>query len=198
MLVELTNVPQVALPVAQLKEHLRLGSGFADDGVQDGLLAGFLRAALATIEGRTARALIEREFRWTLPRWRGVAFVALPVAPVSAVAEVAVADAAGAESVVPPAAWRLVADAQEPRLAATGAALPAIPPGGSARVDFLAGYGPDFTDLPPDLRQAVMMLAAHYHEYRHDTALVSGCMPFGVTALIDRYRPMRIGAGVRG
>ncbi len=59
---ELSPVPQAELPVAQLKEHLRLGTGFADEAVQDGLLAGDLRAALAAIEGRTAKALIARDF----------------------------------------------------------------------------------------------------------------------------------------
>lgn len=197
MLVELTTVPQVALPVAQLKEHLRLGSGFADDGVQDALLGGFLRAALAAIEARTGKALIEREFRWTVPAWRGVAAADLPVAPVSAIGEVAVVDAAGAETIWPPGAWRLAADAQAPRLVALGGCLPAIPAGGHARVDFLGGYGPDFADLPADLQQAAMLLAAHYHDYRHETALGPGCMPFGVTALTERYRVLRLTTGAR-
>ena len=185
MLVELTTVPQAALPVAQLREHLRLGSGFADDGLQDGLLAGFLRAALSAIEGRTGKALFEREFRWTTYGWRGSEAAALPLAPVSAIAEVAVVDAAGAETVIPPA------------LVTLAAALPVIPTGGAARVDFLGGYGPDWSDLPADLQQAVMLLAAHYYEFRQDTALGAGCMPFGVTALIDRYRAVRLTLGGR-
>jgi uncharacterized phiE125 gp8 family phage protein len=39
------------------------------------------------------------------------------------------------------------------------------------------------------------MLAAHFYEYRHETALGSGCMPFGVTSLIERYRPLRLSLG---
>jgi len=45
------------------------------------------------------------------------------------------------------------------------------------------------------LQQAVMLLSAHYHEFRHDTGLGEGCMPFGVTALIERFRVVRIGGG---
>ena len=41
------------------------------------------------------------------------------------------------------------------------------------------------------------MLAAHYYEYRHETRLGDGCMPFGVSSLIERYRPLRIGLGAR-
>src|SRR6056297_1223845 len=62
MLIEETTVPQSALPLGLFKEHLRLGSGFSDDGLQDGLLEGFLRSAMAAIEGRTSKVLIERDF----------------------------------------------------------------------------------------------------------------------------------------
>jgi len=49
--------------------------------------------------------------------------------------------------------------------------------------------------MPADLAQAVLMLAAHYYEFRSDTSLGQGCMPFGVTSLIERYRTVRIFAG---
>ena len=38
MLVEETSVPADVLPVAGFKAHLRLGSGFSDDAVQDAVL----------------------------------------------------------------------------------------------------------------------------------------------------------------
>ena len=50
-------------------------------------------------------------------------------------------------------------------------------------------------DLPADLGQAVLLLAAHYYEFRHETQLGDGCMPFGVTSLIERYRTVRVFAG---
>ena len=189
MLVELTAVAQSALPLARLKHHLRLGSGFGEDTTQDTLLAGFLRAALAAVERRTGRALYEREFRWTLPRWRGIKAVALPVAPVTVVSAITIRDLAGMETDVPAGLWQLRPDNT---LHGGSQGLPRIPVGGQAMVDFLAGYGPEFTDLPDDLQQAVVMLAAHYHDYRHDTALGAGCMPFGVTALTEGYRHMRL------
>ena len=69
-LTEITGVPTAALPLAQLKDHLRMGSGFSDDAVQDSLLEGYLQAALAAVEGRTGKALIARDFRWTVSDWR--------------------------------------------------------------------------------------------------------------------------------
>ncbi|WP_372884801.1 head-tail connector protein [Shimia sp.] len=195
MLVEETTVLSAALPVAEFKEHLRLGSGFDDDGLQETVLESFLRASIAAIEARTGKALLERPFAWTLPRWRDAARQPLPVAPVSALAEVSLVDRMGEAVVVAPSVYRLVPDAQHPELRPVGNCLPSIPSEGQAEVRFLAGYGPDWSDVPADLRQAVMLLAAHYYEYRDDMALSGGCMPFGVTSLIERYRAVRLGAG---
>ena len=62
MLIEETAIADAALPVDQFKAHLRLGTGFAEDNVQDEVLKGFLRAAIAAIEARTGKVLIERGF----------------------------------------------------------------------------------------------------------------------------------------
>ena len=46
-LTEQTGVPSAALPLQEFKDHLRLGTGFADDTVQDALAEAYLRAAMA-------------------------------------------------------------------------------------------------------------------------------------------------------
>jgi uncharacterized phiE125 gp8 family phage protein len=195
MLVEVAPVPGSALPVQALKDHLRMGSGFAEDSLQDGLLEGFLRAALAAIESRTGKALFSRAFAWTVEDWRQGDRAVLPVAPVSAVSAVVTITAAGVETTVPVSGYRLVPDMQRPVLLAFSGTMPAIPQNGGARVEFTAGFAAAWTGLPPDLRQAVLLLAAHFYEYRQDTGLAEGCMPFGVTSLIERYRAVRMGFG---
>ncbi|MBV6636840.1 MAG: head-tail connector protein [Mameliella sp.] len=195
MLVEETQVPEAALPIGALKDHLLLGSGFTESDLQDPVLVSFLRAALAAIEGRTSKALISRGFLMTLDRWASCEGQRLPVAPVQAVTEVTVVDAYGSATTIDPGAYRLQKDAFEPRLRPTGTSFPGVPTGGSVEIRFDAGYGAMFDAVPADLRQAVLMLAAHYYEYRSDTALSQGCMPFGVTSLIARYRPVRMGLG---
>ncbi len=197
MLIEETEVPTAALPVAAFREHLRIGSGFAEDGLQDGVLAGYLRAAMAAIEGRTGKILLEREFTWSLSQWRAPDRQVLPVAPISAVTGITLEPHEGAVETFAPACWRLLPDMQRPAIEALSGALPAIGAGGTVRIGFLAGYGPDWSDLPADLSHAVLMLAAHYYEFRHDTGLGSGCMSFGVTALIERFRTVRLMAGSR-
>ncbi|WP_323779512.1 head-tail connector protein [Leisingera sp.] len=195
MLSELTPVPEAALPLAPFKAHLRLGTGFGEDSLQDEVLIGFLRAALAAIERRTGKALITRDFELEIRHWRDRARMILPIAPVQAVTAVAMRDAGGGETVLDASLYHLERDGQRPRLCPAGSLLPPIPTGGLARISLQAGMASDWGGLPADLGQAVMLLAAHYYEYRADTGLHGGCMPFGVTSLIERYRSLRLTLG---
>lgn len=194
-LTEQTAVPVSALPVAALKDHLRLGSGFADDSVQDGLIEGYLRAAMAAIEGRIGKALIARRFLLELSDWRDGGAQALPVAPVGAIVSVTLVDAAGVATVVPPDRYRLAADTHRPRLLAVGVQLPLVPDDGRAEVVFDAGFGADWGGVPPDLQQAVLLLAAEFHENRHDPGDGTGGLPAAVLALIERWRTVRVLGG---
>lgn len=193
MLMTEINVPDAVLPVAAFKAHMRMNTGFAEDTVQDVVLGSFLRAAMAAIEARTGKALIEREFTLALGDIENAAAVLLPVAPVTVIADVVRVTRSGAEQVISASAYWLERDGHTPHVRATGPCLPAPERGGELRVRFLAGFGPEWDDVPVDMQQAVMMLAAHYYEYRHDTALDGGCMPFGVSSLIERFRALRLG-----
>ncbi|EEX14180.1 conserved hypothetical protein [Citreicella sp. SE45] len=195
MLMEENQVPEAALPVAALRRHLRLGSGFAEGDVQDEVLSSFLRAALAAIEGRTGKALIRRNFIWTLHRWRDPDGALFPLAPVTDVAQIFLSDRNGIAEELEASRYRLEADAHAPVLRPMSAALPQIRDGGKVEIRFTAGFAESFDEVPADLAQAVLLLAAHYYEYRDETSLGQGCMPFGVTALIARYRPLRVGFG---
>ena len=70
MLIEDTPIQDSALPLEAFKAHLRMGSGFGTEDLQDSVLLSFLRAAVAAIEVRTGKALFVRAFRWTVHGWR--------------------------------------------------------------------------------------------------------------------------------
>lgn len=199
MLIEETAVPQAALPLAEFKTHLRLGTGFADDDVQNPVLESFLRAAIAAIEARTGKILIVRSFSWTLTIWRDATGQALPVAPVTAITRLTLRNRADEEEVISPDHYRLERDIQRPILRPAGTVLPLVPQGGTAEVQFDAGMAESWGGLPADLGQAVLLLAAHYYEFRQETAQGNSTMPFGVGSLIERYRTVRLfGGGGRG
>ena len=197
MLNEVTTVPDGALPVEEFKAHLRLGSGFGNDSVQNAVLISFLRAAVAAVEARTGKVLITRDFLLSVTELTAPDAIALPVAPVVTVNAVSTLDRSGGETPLSGDAYWLERDMHRPRLRSVSASLPVVTQGGSMTVSFTAGYGPSWSNVPADLAHAVMLLAAHYYEFRNETSLSEGCMPFGVTSLIERYKPMRLGGGVR-
>ncbi len=195
MLIEQTTVPDAALPLQDFKDHLRLGTGFADDGAQDALLLRLIRAGVAVIEARIGKMLILRPFLYTVQDWRDLAEQPLPVAPVQAIVSVNVLDRTGVPTLVDPTRYVLAKDMHRPKLVASGILLPTVPIDGTAEIVFTAGFGPAWADVPGDLRQAVLLLAAQYHDRRVEAD--AGSMPFGVTALIERWRNVRVlGGGV--
>lgn len=195
MLIEDDEVLAAVLPVEDFKAHLRLGRGFTGDTVQDAVLESFLRAAMSAVEARTGKVLISRDFTWTFPRWTRRAGEVLPVGPVQVVSEVALIDADGGEVIVDPLRYRLEKDTHFPVLYGRSSGLPDPGLDRTIRVRFSGGFGGSWDDLPPDLAQAVMLLAAHFYDNREATGLGAGCMPFGVTSLLERYRPMRLFRG---
>lgn len=196
LLVEQSSVSGAVLPVAELKNHLMLGTGFADDGTQDVLLEAYLQAAIAAIEARTGKVLLNKSFRMTLTAWREARRQPLPVAPVSSVDAVHVLDGLGQASMIRPGQYRFEADTHRPVLWGTSGALPVIANDGTAEVDFTAGYGPAWSDVPKGLAHATVMLAAHYYENRAAAGSDVG-FPLGVSGLLEPYRELRLRAGDR-
>jgi uncharacterized phiE125 gp8 family phage protein len=195
MLTEETSVLTSALPIQALKDHLRLGTGFSDGNMQDGLIESYLRSAIAAIEGRTGKAILQRRFKLVLEDWRDGSEQALPVAPVSAIASVTLVSVNGAVTVIGAATYRLVADAQRPKLAAVGYLLPMVPTDGRIEVLFDAGFSATWAGVPPDLQQAVFLLAGQYYEQRNDFTGATAGLPFPVQALIERWRTVRVLGG---
>ena len=195
MLVDVTTIPTQDLPIADFRNHLRLGTGFADDTLQDSVLEQSLRAAISAIEARTGKVLLQRMFRWTVRGWRCPEVQALPVAPVVLVDELKVISRSGDETLIADETYILVQDFQRPSVHAVGTALPSIPTLGTAEFTMLAGFSADWAGLPADLAQSTLLLAAHYYETRDMQPAGDGNMPFGVSALIERYRTVRILGG---
>lgn len=189
-LTETSPFPSAALPLDGFRAHLRLGAGFDDTATDASLLEDYLRAAIAQVEARTGRALLTRDFRLSLRAWRNGFSERLPVAPVVEITSVTLFNAVGVAMLVSPARTQLDADGMRPALEAVGSALPHIPTGGRVEIAFRAGFGPVWGDVPADLRQAVMLLAAGFYEGRDGAGLEERA---GIQALLERWRDIRIG-----
>ena len=193
MMVEMTSVPSASLPVTELTDHLRLSSGFADDGSQDAQLESCLRAALAAVEARIGKALFQRGFTWHLNGWSSTECQALPVAPVQSISSIKVITRGGVETVLNPDAYVLRKDTHRPAVEAVSS-LPNPSRGGSIEIEMIAGYGSDWNGIPADLRQAVLIQAGELYESRGTS---DATIAVGVAVLIEPYRAVRM-RGVGG
>lgn len=192
-LVELAPPQRTPVPVRELAAHLRMGSGFAGDRDEDAALEMYLRAATAAIEARLGLALIARPMELRVAAWASESAQPVPVAPLVAVDSVALIDAGGARDELASGALVFSMGQRPPVLSvAGGLALPSIPADGFAEVRFTAGFGETANDVPPDLRQAVLLLAATYYERRDAGESPSAAMPFAVLALLEPHRALRV------
>lgn len=192
MMVELTSVPSASLPVSALSDHLRLSSGFADDGSQDSVLETCLRSAMATIEARIGKVLMQRQFAMTMMAWHNPVSHTLPTAPIVSVESVKLIARDGTETVVDDARYRLRPDTHRPSLEPVTGSLPTPPQGGTIEVVATAGYGTDWTGIPADLQHGLLALAAEFYT-ADDTSQRQ--LSAQVMALIEPYRQIRLRGG---
>ena len=196
LLKEQVPVADADLPVAAFRAHLQLGSGFGEDTAQDEVLRPQLRAALMGIEGKTGKALVTRSFKLVVTAWRNLGRQVLPIAPVSTITSFEITDIMGGLEGIDPSRYRLVQDAHEPVVQGMGFSLPTIPVGGTADFVFDAGFG-TWDDVPPDLAQAVMLLATHYYENRSASRVRVEPLPMAVASICRRYMPIRVSGARR-
>ena len=70
-----------------------------------------------------------------------------------------------------------------------------MPTDGRVEIVFDAGFGAVWAQVPADLQQAVLLLAAQYYERRNDFTGAVGGLPQPVQALIERWRTVRVLGG---
>lgn len=187
------TVLQVAPPAGEpvtldeAKAHLRI------DGTEEAtLLAGLIASARGFVETETRRALIDQGWRLCLDRRPADGIVHLPKAPLIAVQGVVTYDAAGTPATLSPTSYQVDAASEPARIW-----LPEIAAGrrfASIEIDFRAGYGTDPADVPAPLRQAILMLVAHWFETREAAVagIAVGPVALGVERLIAPFRLVRL------
>lgn len=179
------------VPVKELSLHLRLAHGFADDGAEDALLELYLRNATAAIETRLSRALVRRAYVLQVASWDRNGHLTLPVGPVAHIDTIRFIQP-DANIDLTPDEWILKPGECRQRLVGSGGgALRALPQGALAELGFQAGYGTSWNSVPDDLRQAVLLLAAHYYEYRTAEDPGNG-FPHAVRVILEPHRPVRL------
>lgn len=179
-------IPPAEEPVslAEAKAHLRV-----THDEEDGLIAVYLMAARRAVEARTGLAVLAQTWRLVLDR-PPAAPVALPRGPVSAVATVETVMRDGSTSLVPPDLYD-VETGLGARLAPRGPWPHSDRLIGGVRIEFAAGW-PDAAAVPEDVRHAIRLLAAHFHEHREAGTGSAAGLPPAAEALLSPYRRARL------
>ena len=163
-----------------------------DDGAEDGLITTLIGAARLHVEGVTGRALLAQSWRVVLDGWPTDRQVKLPVTPFMAVTEITAYDADGAGHDIPLA--QFLREPDRLLLPSTVSGMPVLRERQGIEVDYVAGFGTEPEDVPPDMRQALLALVAYWYEHR-DAVIVAGSgavVPSGFDRMVAGYKRVRL------
>ncbi len=184
----LTSGPAIEpVTLAEAKAHLRV-----DASDEDTLIASLITSARIHIEAVLGRALITQSWSLFLDAWPPERMVELARVPVQSVDEVRVYDGDGAAVILDATSYVVDTVSEPARLVARAAA--AWPQPGQAangiEIRFTAGYGAAASDVPQPLRQAILLLVAHWFETREPVAMGARAMevPATIIGLLAPYR----------
>lgn len=190
MALVMTSGPSLEpITVAEAKAHLRL-----DDTTQDTLIASLILTSRLHIEAALGLSLIQQSWRLTLNTGTGSSplpqAIRLPLHPVSALTSVKSTSADGTITTL--AATATTLDPGPPaHIIATAGAWPI---GDNLTVLFSTGFGAAATDVPAPIRQALLLLVAHWYEHRDPIEI--GCsdtaIPHAVSSLLHPYARPRL------
>ena len=177
--------PPATEPCSLTEIKAQLGQTLDTD---DTLIGRKITAAREYVERMTGRTLIDTTLELVLDVFPRAA-IAVPNGPLSSVTSVTYIAADGTETVLDSGAYTV--DTDSDRIApgddgwpSTDSAINAV------RVRYVAGYGDEATDVPEPLREAILLLSAHWYENREATlvGLSAQSLPYGVDAVINQYR----------
>ena len=146
--------------LAEAKTFLRLAGTAEDD-----LLTGLIRAAREDLERATGLALIEQGWRLVLDCVPGTDVVLVPRHPVREIVAVTAYGSEGEASLVAASDYQTDLISRPARLLFMRRPQPMRAMNG-LEIDFRAGFGEASTDVPDLLRRAMLVLVAHWYEFR--------------------------------
>ena len=184
----LTTPPALEpVSLAEAKAHLRVGH--ADE---DGTIGKLIVAARRQAEAQTGLALISQGWSHFRDDWPEDGTVELPLAPVIALDTVKVFGEDDTAAMIDPAHYYVDRLSRPARLLLRGSRVWARPGriGNGIEIALTAGFGTIATDVPEQLRQAILQLVAHWYEHRGNGE--DAAAPLAVADLFAAFRARRL------
>jgi uncharacterized phiE125 gp8 family phage protein len=176
--------------LAEAKAHLRV-----DHTSEDALIASLILTSRLHIEAALGLALITQSWRLELDAWPHNSIVEVPLRPLQSVTAVRVRTQTGTTILVPADDYIFDTAAAPPRVAPVNGGWPTAGRRiAGIELDLLAGFGPGAADVPAPIRQALLMLVAHWYEHRDPVEVGQPAtrVPLAVSQLLMPYRMVRV------
>lgn len=174
--------------LAETKAHLRIAHDSEDD-----LLAGLIRAAREDVERGTGLALMEQGWRLVLDDLPAGGCVMIARHPVREILSVTAYGTEGEASLISAGDYQADLVSRPARLQFFTGISPLRTLNG-IEIDFTAGFGEAGTDVPDLLRRAILVLVAHWYEFRTSFAAADQpvAYPPAYERMISSYRLRRL------
>lgn len=175
------------IALAEAKAHLRV-----DTSSEDSLIQSLIMASRLHIEAALDLALITQTWRHQRDVWPPSRVLILPLRPIQSVTAVTLHDDDETSRSLDTGAFVLDGFANPARLVWRGHG--AVPAAGMVangiEIDFVAGHGDGAADVPQPIRQALLLLVAHWYENREPVEIgaTATSIPAGVSELLMPYR----------
>lgn len=189
-LVLVTGPGAEPLSLDEVKMHLRV-----DGTTEDALITSLLITSRLHIEAALGIALITQSWKLILDAWPANGEVALPIAPVAEVTQVRILAADGTPETLSSGAFLVDASRRPARLVPSAGAWPKPRRKvAGIEIDISAGFGAAPDDVPEPIRQALLLLVAHWYEHRDPVEIgaPATAVPHAVSRLLNPYRPVRL------
>ncbi len=179
------------ITLSEAKAHLRV-----DSNAEDTLIQSLIMASRLHIEAALDLALITQTWRLRRDTWPSSRTMILPLRPVQSVTAVKVFDDADASHTLDLASFILDGAANPARLVWRGNGTmpsPSVAANG-IEIDFIVGYGDAASNVPQSIRQALLLLIAHWYENREPVEIgaTATVIPVAVSELLAPYRGRRL------
>lgn len=149
---------------AEVKEWLRIDSG---DTSQDSTISLLITAARSAVEEYTRRTMIDTTYTWVIEAEQGRSPIYLPRIPVDSITSFTTHDekVGASDTLVSTDNYELV---ESLKIVTRASGWSMDNEEAAATIVFKAGYGTASTDVPYDLRLAVLRIVARMFEGRGD------------------------------
>jgi uncharacterized phiE125 gp8 family phage protein len=181
--------PPAVEPVslAEAKAHLRV-----THNEEDAVIGALIASARRVAEARTGLCFITQDWICFRDAWPEQGVLDIQLAPVLSVEELAVFGEDGQKAVIEASHYVVDAASRPARLMLRGSRQ-WQPPGRQLNgigIRVRAGYGTAPGAVPAPLRQAVLMLVAHYYGARGEDSRPA--LPVSLDALLSVFREVRL------